>query len=111
MRPIPPKLREEMENDPFYQQCCITGKNRLQVKIEFHHNLIFRGRQISEKFCILPVSKDIHDNQGKREIKDKLNWIMLNRATEEQLEKYSKCVDYKRMLKVLNKKFGKYKFS
>ena len=104
MRPIPIKLREDMASDPYYKRCCITG--RTSEKIDFHHKLIFGGRQVNEKFCILPLAKSVHDKIV--EYKEKCDWIMLNRATDEELARYSKAIDYKRMREVLNKKYGTY---
>lgn len=106
MRKIEPALRQEMEADPFYSKCCITGLSNKAVKIDWHHNLIYGGKQVNAKFCILPLADFVHRNIVK--YKEKCNWIMLNRATEEELEKYSKAIDYKRMKEVLNKKYGKY---
>ena len=102
---IPIKLREELADDPFYKKCCLTG--RTSEKIEFHHNLIFAGRQVQEKFAILPICKSIHQyhNGLTSEVKEKLNWIMLNRATDKELEKYSKAIDYKKYKKLLDKKY------
>ena len=92
MRPIPPKLRNEMEIDPYYQRCCVTGKSRSQmVKIEWHHNLIYAGRQVNEKWCILPLWDKIHDQARNKEVKEILDWIMLNRATDGDLARYSKA--------------------
>lgn len=107
MRPIPPKLREEMSKDPFYFQCCITGQSKNSTKIDYHHNLIYSGRQVNEKFCILPVSELVHRNIVKH--KEKLNWIMWNRATDEQIERYSKAIDYKREKDRLNSIYGQIK--
>lgn len=104
MRPIPEKLRREMENDPFYKKCCITGSS--SEKIDWHHNLIYGGRQVNEKWCILPLAKSVHDNIVK--YKEICDWIMFNRATDEELERYSKAMNYKRMRDVLNKKYGIY---
>ena len=105
--PIPPKLREEMANDKFYEKCCITGLSKNSVKIEWHHNLMFGGKRVNAKFCILPLADFVHDKITK--YKEKCDWIMLNRASEEELEKYSKAVDYKRMKVNLNNKYGIYK--
>lgn len=103
MRKIPPELREEMSQDPFYKKCCVTGA---YGKIEWHHNLIFGGKQVNEKFCILPLAKEIHD---KIELyKEKCDWIMLNRATDEELTRHSKAIDYKAYRDRLNKIYGKY---
>src|SRR5574343_1267279 len=104
MRPIPQTLKNNMANDPYYQKCCITG--RRNEKIDWHHNLIFGGKQVNEKFCILPLAKSIHDNIVK--YKEICDWIMLNRATDDDILKYSKAVDYKQVKERLNKKYGKY---
>ncbi len=99
---MPPKLREECERDPFYKQCCITG--RKDEKIEWHHNLIYASKQVQEKFAILPLLKSIHRDIVK--YKEKCDWIMWNRATPEQIQKYSKAIDYKAYLERLNKIYG-----
>lgn len=95
-----------MEADPFYQKCCITGLTKNAVKIDWHHNLIYGGRQVNEKWCILPLADFVHINIVK--YKAKCNWIMLNRATDEELRKYSKVVDYVKMRNNLNKFYGDY---
>ena len=105
MRKIPTKLREDMANDPFYERCCITG--RKDEKIDWHHNLIFAGRQINEKWCILPLITSVHERIIA--YKEKCNWIMLNRGTDEQLKKYSKLINYIELRDKLNKKYGPYK--
>lgn len=102
MRPIPPKLREEMAADTFYRRCCIT--NFAWDKIEWHHNFIFAGRQLNEKWCILPVSQEVHKNVGL--YREKLDWIMLNRADETTLRKYSRSENLIATRDRLNKKYG-----
>lgn len=86
MRKIPPALREEMSNDPFYKKCCLGGDG----KIEWHHNLIYAGRQVNEKWCILPLSEGLHRIADRKDIKEQLDTIMINRATPEDLAKYPK---------------------
>lgn len=103
-KPIPKPLREEMSNDEFYSRCCITGLTKNAVKIEWHHNLMFGGSRVNAKFCILPLADFVHRNITKH--KEKCDWIMWNRATEEEIAKYSKAVDYKRELERLNKIYG-----
>ena len=39
-------------------------------------------------------------------IKEQVSWIMLNRASNEELERYSKAVDYKRERDRLNELYG-----
>lgn len=105
MRPIPPKLKKEMENDKFYERCCITGAHKSNTKIEWHHNFIYAGRQVNEKWCILPLAEQIHRQADRRDIKEKLDWIMLNRATDEELKRYSKSTDLIAKRLRLNKKY------
>ena len=104
MRPIPPLLRKEMSNDPYYIFCCILDA-KCEGKIEWHHNLIYAGRQVNEKFCILPLCEFHHDNIAR--FKEVVDVLMLNRATDEELLRYSKAVNYIAMRERLNKKYGK----
>lgn len=102
MRPIPVKLKKEMEADPFYKKCCITGLTK--CKIDWHHNFTWQGRQLNEKWAILPLAEHIHHQITK--YKEKCDWIMLNRATDDELRQYSKAVDYLAMRNRLNKQYG-----
>lgn len=104
MRPMPPSLRADCEADPFYQRCCISGALAKNTKIDWHHNLIFAGRQVNEKWCILPLAKDIHDNIVQ--YKEKCDWIMLNRATDDDLRRYSKAENLIVKRDRLNKIYG-----
>src|SRR3990167_5022633 len=104
MNNIPKKLKEEMAADPFYQRCCITGALAKNTKVDWHHNFIYAGKQLQEKWAILPLREDIHKDIVKH--KEKCDWIMLNRATDKQLEKYSRARDLKRERDRLNKKYG-----
>lgn len=106
--PIPPKLREELSQDPFMQKCCLTGRS--DEKVEWHHALAFGGKSVQEKFCILPVTVSIHQyHQGiTKEVKEKLDWIWLNRASDEEIQRYSKAENYQAKKERLNKKYGKF---
>jgi hypothetical protein len=104
MNNIPKKLKDEILSDPFYKRCCITGVLSTNEKVEWHHNFIYAGRQLQEKWCILPIAEKIHKNIDK--YLDQCDRIMLNRATDEQLKKYSKCVDLIAKRDWLNKKYG-----
>lgn len=109
-KPIPKKLRDEMEADPFYHRCAVTGTRRGPgVKIEWHHNFESylhgnRGR-LNEKWCILPILKEIHDKANRRDVRELLDWIMLNRADESTLRKWSKVEDLIKKRDRLNKKY------
>jgi len=92
---IPKPLLKEILEDKFYKKCCLTGK--IYGKIDLHHNLIFAGKQVQEKFAILPLHNSIHQyhNGLTSEVKEKLNRIMVSRMTEAQLDYYSKAVNYR----------------
>jgi hypothetical protein len=103
--PIPPEMRLEMANDPFYKKSALSGRID---NIQWHHNLIYNKRRVNEIWAIIPLTEDEHRKEAKH--KDKLNWIMLNRATDEELKKYSKAVDYIALRERLNKVYGIYHF-
>lgn len=100
---IPPKLREEMSQDPFYSKCAITGET---TDIQWHHHFEWQGKRQNFKFGIIPLAKWVHE--AIVNFKEKCDWIMTNRMTDEELEKYSKAVDYRALRDRLNKKYGNY---
>lgn len=104
MRPIPPQLREEMAQDNYYSKCCIRDE-KCSGRIEWHHALIFAGRQVNEKFCILPVCHFHHEHEKDKELHEKLTYIWLCRASSDDLERFSKGIDYKAMYVRLRKKY------
>lgn len=104
--PIPTKMRAEMALDPFYSVCVITGKTAEEAgeKIEWHHNLIYNKERVNRKFCILPLLQSVHERIVQH--KEKVDWIMWNRATEEEIAEFSKAEDYKKTKDRLNLKFN-----
>ena len=93
MRAIPIKLRKEMSEDEYYDNCCMQGDLDCVGHIEWHHGLIYAGRQVNRKFAILPLCQKHHRDIDNRDQKIKINRIMLNRATEEELMEFSKSED------------------
>lgn len=111
MSRIPKKLREDLAADPFYTRCCISGDSAADAgeKIEWHHNLIFAGRQVQARFAILPIKKSLHDRlKGDKSLRAQLDWIMLSRASDEELTRYSKANDLHVYRSALNVVFGKW---
>jgi hypothetical protein len=94
-----------MAADPFYKRCCITGKTN--EKIDWHHNFEYQGRQCNEKWCILPLSKSVHDDIVYH--KDRCDWVMLNRATLFELIAKSKAINMVSERIRLNEKYGPYR--
>ena len=106
MRPIPPKLKADLAADPWYTRCCITGIPSVKAKIEWHHAFIFAGRQVNEKWAIVPLTAEVHKKVSNPIIKEKLRWIILNRAGHEALIKYSRSMNLVKEVMRLNAKYG-----
>ncbi len=106
MTKIPPELREELSNDPFYLKCCIPSV-ACNGRVEWHHNLIYAGKQVNEKFCILPVCHFHHEREKDKETGEKLDYIMLCRAENSTLRRFSKAIDYVSLKEKLETKYGK----
>lgn len=79
MRPIPKRLRERMAADPFYSRCCITGAT---AGIQWHHNMVYSGRQVNEAWAILPVCGAVHSMAKQPNVRLCLDYIMLSRALD-----------------------------
>jgi len=84
MRLIPPKLKEQINKDPFFRKCCITGSSNVSIE----HCWIYAGRQINELWALVPLRRDLNTSHPPKHIKEKCQLISLNRATEKDLLKY-----------------------
>lgn len=102
MNHIPPRLKMEMEADPFYR-CCIFSDEHCDGKVEWHHAIIFGGKQLQKKFAIVPVCKNYHHRLAEqKDVKTHIMRVVLNRATNKELSEISKAVNYKYLRKQLN---------
>lgn len=109
MNRIPKKLRDRLADDMLYQRCCITGElGTWADPLQWHHNLIHAGKQVQADFAILPVKKSIHLIADYPKIKEKLDWVMLNRMSEEELERYGRVFDWQARKDYLNALFGEW---
>jgi len=111
MNKIPIKLRKELEKDQYYKKCCLTGFSRF--KIDWHHCFTFAGRQINEKWNIIPVWDKIHSSQGRPDsihncvkTREMAQLVALKRATPDVFKRYSKA-NFDKLLIRLTKKYGK----
>ena len=93
MHPIPIKLKKEILADPYYKQCARKDRH-CKGRITFEHALIYAGRQIQEKWAIIPLCAYHHsvdkfqDGGGlDKRINER---IAVSRATPEDLAKYPK---------------------
>jgi hypothetical protein len=100
MRAIPEKLKKEIEEDPFYEQCCITGS----YGVSLEHCWIYAGKQINEKWAIVPLRRDLNTSHPPKEVKEKCRLVSLERATKNDLAKYPKK-DWEQEYKYLIKRY------
>ena len=92
-KPIPEKLKQRMDADPYYHRCCVTDTPDFREKVDWHHNFETylhgnKGR-LNEAWCILPLVHWVHKMADRAEVKELLDWIMLNRAHDKILEHWS----------------------
>lgn len=108
MRPISLKIKEQLDNEP---DVCALADGNCDGRITREHTLIYAGRQIDEVWAIIKICAWHHSvdefQDGGGLNKEKNIWVALNRATDEELLKYSKAIDYIKYRKLLNKKYGK----
>jgi len=102
MIPIPNKMREEMEADPFMKKCVWSGEISKE-KVSWEHCWNYAGRKINEKWAIVPLRVDLNVNISGN-VKEYCRYVSLTRATNEDLEKYPKK-NWQQLKKYLNKKY------
>lgn len=85
MRPIPKKLREEMASDPYYEKCC-RANDECAGRITWEHAFIYGGRQINEKWAIIPLC--VYHHLGAGLVKIINQKIASTRASRKDREKY-----------------------
>jgi len=102
--PIPKDVLEILKSDDFMKQCCLCGKKPCQ----FHHNLLFGGKAVNEAWAILPICKEHHDQANNINMRRLLDWVILNRGTDEDLKRFSKVMNYCSRRTFLNRCFGKF---
>lgn len=88
---IPPEIREKLSQDPFMTRCCIADET-CQGRIEWNHHFQFAGRRMNDPWGILPMCTSHHRREAQ--FRDRLDIIMVSRATEEELAPYCKAKNY-----------------
>lgn len=114
MSTIPLKMRAEMAEDPYYRTCarkallddhtCVRDVLEPWKPVDWEHALYYSKGKIQEKYAIIPLCWLVH--RGPLLNKEINKWIALNRATESEIEKISKVIDYKAELDRLNLIYG-----
>jgi hypothetical protein len=109
MRPISPKVKQVLEQE---KNICALKDNNCGGRITWEHTLTYGSKQIDEVWAIIKLCEyhhSVNTYQDKGNLnKEKNVWVALNRATDEELLKYSKCINYLQLRERLNKKYGFY---
>lgn len=103
MRPIPLRIRKQLDELEFMKKCIWCGT---QQNIEREHSLIYSGRQINEVYAIQPLCRDCHRGYSgtiKREIKDYSEFIAIVRGLPDLQRDYPR-VDWTQRKKELEYK-------
>lgn len=89
---IPKKVRDILTDDPRMASCEICGNKSVQ----WHHVFIYQNKAIQEPFAISAVcvkhheEATPHNNRYKQQTREYLEWLALQRMTDEDLFKYPK---------------------
>ena len=95
MRPIPPKLRQELEKLPRMKMCAIAPVQHLYERcggrIEWHHVWTYAGRQINELWAIVGGCHKHHEMvKEQKAVKMSFEVASLLLADENSLKAYPK---------------------
>jgi len=109
MRPIPSKMRQELEQLPRMARCTLAPFQSLYGACsgrirnpEWHHVWTYGGPQINEIWAILAGCTHHHEQVKKdKKVKEAFERISLELATEKDLEKYPKK-DWRQIKRYLN---------
>ena len=107
-KPIPQELRDSMSMKPFYKKCCIANDNCFG-RIEWHHHKTHKGTRLNKEWCILPVCQHHHGRANIRNTRERMDWVALNRASDQELKEISQAEDYIKTREMLNRIYGEYK--
>jgi hypothetical protein len=102
MRPLTPKLKREIDADPYFKTCARKGEGYCDGRITIEHAFIYQGRQINELWALVPLCW--HHHLGSGLDKKKNQWISLKRATIADLKKYPNY-NWLQQIQYLNKQY------
>lgn len=95
---IPQKTKDELKIDPRMKRCAVCGTT---VQIEWHHALIYAGRQIQEAFAIHGLCMRQHrDTNGSLDpySRDFCEFLSIQKGLEVLKAKYPKSNWAQRLL-------------
>ena len=105
LRAIPQRIKKQLLASGKMSKCCIADSS-CSGWIEWHHALIYAGQRQNEVFCILPLCAKHHYEEKNSEVRDRIEWVMINQMTFADETKFNK-VDWKQKRSYLESKFKK----
>lgn len=115
MNPIPQKLKEEILADDYYKKCCLTGI--INDKIDWHHAWQYAGKQINEKWAIMPIWWRKHAYYGDKDsvhnsliTKEYVQYLSLLRTDISDLKKRMPKKDWEQEFLRLHNKYYNFKY-
>lgn len=109
MRKISQRVKATLLEEP--DICARKQDGGCKGRITWEHALIYAGRQIDEVWAIIKLCAYHHGVDEFQDCgdlqKEKNVWIALNRATDDELRKYSKAINYIELRTKLNDKYSK----
>lgn len=107
MRKISQPVKDILLLEP---DVCALKDGNCGGRITWEHTLTYGSNQIDEAWAIIKLC-EAHHSVGMYQDNGLLNkekniWVALNRATDEELLKYSKAIPYIEKRERLNKKYG-----
>lgn len=64
MTTIPPKVKAEILADPYYKTCARSDEGECQGRVTWEHAWIYAGKQVQEKWAIIPLCVFHHLGEG-----------------------------------------------
>lgn len=88
----------------------MTFRGGCDGRVTWEHAIIFDGKQLNEKWAIIPLCEwhhAVNKHQDGGDLNKEMNvWVAVNRATSEELIAVSKAIDYLQLRERLNEKYG-----
>jgi hypothetical protein len=107
------KISQKVKNQLLERESkCARADHNCDGRITWEHALTYAGKQIDEAWAIVFLCEYHHavnKHQDGGDLKKEINvWVALNQATEEELRRHSKAIDYIKLKEKLNNKYGKF---
>lgn len=105
MNNTPKKLNDEMSSDKFYKVCAREHHGGCGGRITREHALTYAGRQIQEKFAIIPLCERHHgvcQYMDNGDLDKRFNeWVAISRMSLSDMAKYPN-VNWTQKLRLLD---------